>query len=498
MRMMRHRALRHHRGVTLIEALVAMAVMAFGMLALVGVQSTLRINADLARQRAEATRLAEEELESARTFITVGGTAGATEYDSIATAGTRTVQPLERSADFNVDRLVIDQPGGLYKTLQVTVSWVDRQAETRTVILRNVVSRASPTLSALLTSTKKLTLPGQRNSRHPTIPTRAGDLGNDSSAFKPQEGGGKAWVFDNVTGAITFVCDVATGVTSSGITSTGQLSNCVSANAQLLAGYVRFNLRGATMDLGDGSSVMKPAALGTVAWRFNNSSVEFDQRCTVASATPTSAITAASLATTCTSFSPGFSVQPASLANTALSAADADAPQWPALNLDISIAFKTSDMVRTSATQCFAEAPDTSVAAQVQAQTVVPYYCIIYPRSSDGASAWSGTSSIVPKGFSDDSATAWSIGATTGKYRVCRYTTSTNQYANNVDHPAVYSQWVANCGVTVADPACRPVTGNLINQNFLIVDGGQTCPTDTAVDPVAGKLVNNNTLQHQP
>lgn len=496
--MPRRHAPRHQRGVTLIEALVAMAVMAFGMLALVGVQSTLRINADMARQRAEATRMAEQELESARTFVTVGAAAGATEYDSIATVGTRTVQPLERSADFSVDRLVIDQPGGLYKTLKVTVSWTDRQGENRSVVLRNVVSRASPVLSALLTSNKKVTVPGQRGNRHPTIPTRAGDLGNDTSAFKPQEGGGKAWVFDNVSGVITQVCDVATGTTSSGITSTGQLSNCVTANAQLLAGYVRFNLRGATLDLGDGSSVMKPAASGTVAWRFNNSTFEFDRACTVPAGTPTASITAASLVGVCTVFSPTFVLKPASLASTALTAADADAPQWPALNLDIAINFKTGETPRTGTTLCYAEAPDTSVAARAQAQTVVAYFCIIYPRSSDGASAWSGYSSVLPKGFSDDSATPWSIAAVSGKYKVCRYTTSNNRYANNVDHPAVYSEWVANCGVTVADPACRPVTGNLINQNFLIIDGGQSCPTDTAIDPVSGKLVNNNTQQHQP
>jgi Tfp pilus assembly protein PilV len=53
----------HSRGVSLVEAMVALAVMAFGMLAEVGVQTTLRLNADVAKQRSEATRIAQETLE---------------------------------------------------------------------------------------------------------------------------------------------------------------------------------------------------------------------------------------------------------------------------------------------------------------------------------------------------------------------------------------------------------------------------------------------------
>ena len=44
------------RGVSLIEAIVAMAVMAFGMVAIVGLQGTLRQNSDIAKQRSEVER----------------------------------------------------------------------------------------------------------------------------------------------------------------------------------------------------------------------------------------------------------------------------------------------------------------------------------------------------------------------------------------------------------------------------------------------------------
>ena len=68
----------------------------------------------------------------------------------------------------------------------------------------------------------------------------------------------------------------------------------------------------------------------------------------------------------------------------------------------------------------------------------------------------------------------------------------------NLDHPAIYSKWAENCGTTVGSQACRMVTGNLINQNFLVVEGSKTCPADVVATPASGDLVNTNTRQHQP
>ena len=74
------------RGVSLVEAMVALAVMAFGMLAVVGVQSTLRLNGDIAKQRSEATRIAQETLEKGRSFQVIDSAdkgAGQTAWEEI-------------------------------------------------------------------------------------------------------------------------------------------------------------------------------------------------------------------------------------------------------------------------------------------------------------------------------------------------------------------------------------------------------------------------------
>ena len=59
------------RGVSLIEALIAMLVMALGMVGIAALQAKLRVNSDVAKQRSEAVRIAEEDIENFRAFGTL-------------------------------------------------------------------------------------------------------------------------------------------------------------------------------------------------------------------------------------------------------------------------------------------------------------------------------------------------------------------------------------------------------------------------------------------
>lgn len=489
------------RGVTLIEALVAMAVMAFGMLAVVGVQSTLRINADLAKQRAEATRLAEQQIEAIRAYRTVGtGSAGAAEYDNLTSQATPATLALpESNTTYQRSVSITPQADGIHQTVKVLVTWTDRYDVERRVVLRDVISRTAPTLSGLVSAVRTITVVGQRKNRHPSIPVRAGDqIGGNESVFKPNEGGTLAWVFNNTTGVITRVCVVAAG-TQSGTINSGDLSSCSTTNAQLLSGFVRFNLRGVTNNLsasGPDISVYKPVTGDTIAWVIDNSQSKIVRSCTVPAATTTAALVAADVPSGCASVNPAVinlpigTFDPADSASYALTANDSEFPAWPAMNLSVSLQLDSTG--HASPAQCVAVAPGDSTAAN--APFTVEYFCIIYPNSSQ---SWFGRSTIVPAAFSDGNGTAWTIGTGAGNYRVCRYTTANTAYTDNADHPNYYSKWSATCG-TSGQPACTPVKGNLINQNFLIIDGTKSCPTDTAINPAAGDLLNTNTLQHQP
>ena len=110
------------RGVSLVEAIVAMAVMAFGMMALVGLQTTLRLNADVAKQRSEAVRIGEAAIENWRAFSTMPITAGVKAYGDIAlgvladeaVAGSNATYTLKRTVEPRVratSRCVSRWPG---------------------------------------------------------------------------------------------------------------------------------------------------------------------------------------------------------------------------------------------------------------------------------------------------------------------------------------------------------------------------------------------------
>lgn len=217
------------RGVSLIEALVALAVMAFGILGVVGVQSTLRQNADVSRQRAEAVRIAQEAVENWRSFSALSTTPGQTAYaDIVTTAGVdvtpdiaNTVYTLTRSVQ---DAQASDPAEPRLRNLVVDVAWTDRTGQTQHVVLNTSIAGIAPELAgslAIPTDASATGLPGGRN---PAIPVSAVDNGDGTSLFTPPGGGGVTWTFDNLSAVITRVCNPA----------------CTDTSAFLLSGYIRF------------------------------------------------------------------------------------------------------------------------------------------------------------------------------------------------------------------------------------------------------------------
>jgi hypothetical protein len=86
-------------------------------------------------------------------------------------------------------------------------------------------------------------------------------------------------------------------------------------------------------------------------------------------------------------------------------------------------------------------------------------------------------------------------------YRSCRYTTDlpsdadpNAEFTLNADHPKTYC--MEKPGTPPAGEVCtgKRVTGNLINQNFLVIRGNLSCPADDSSTP----LINGNTRPHQP
>lgn len=220
------------RGVSLIEALVALAVMAFGLLGVVGMQATLRYNADISKQRSEAVRMAQQQVEDLRSFGTLGGTA---EWDyadiaSVATAAVPTPAGFANTT-FNITTRVVDPVAtdAQFKTVSVTVDWLDRRTDAggtpQSVQLTTAIAAVAPELGATLGLAGDRAAPQRPRGRHPTIPPAAVDLGGGSSSFAPPGApSGTSWTFSNATGQITQVCTPA----------------CTALKGWLLSGYIAF------------------------------------------------------------------------------------------------------------------------------------------------------------------------------------------------------------------------------------------------------------------
>ena len=235
------------RGVTIVEAMVALAVMAFGMLTVVGVQSTLRLNADISKQRSEATRIAQQTIEGDRAFVSMDVVAGQTTWDSIADQAAPVTVPSSASqtnTTYTVQRQVISYTDPPAKMLSVTVRWVDRAGQPQSVMLRSGIAAAAPALSGALAVRPAAGNVGPVRrplKRHASIPFLARDFGT-SSAFVPPFRPWMAIVFNNVTGVVTGICNFNFDTSNDTITPS-DVANC-SNNivGQLLSGFVRFQL----------------------------------------------------------------------------------------------------------------------------------------------------------------------------------------------------------------------------------------------------------------
>jgi Tfp pilus assembly protein PilV len=478
---------RRSRGATLVEALVAMAVMAFGMLAIVGVQQTLRVNSDLSKQRNEATRLAEQEIERVR----ADAGSGEAQFDAISLGLTGSNTHAGYNTTFTLARTVTKAADDRSLMTHVLVKWLDRTGAQRQVVMHDMLARVDPMLSGLVRAAKPLTPVGRKNSRHPTIPGRAQDFGDGTSVFKPIKSGTIAWVFDNSTGAITHTC-IGLSPTEDPLTSKAGCTSVGDHSAQLLAGEIRFNLRGGAQDLGT-ESVLKPVASGEVAWVIDHATKRLVRICPVSALDPTAALTAAMVSSGCTNAATHVPVAPFAPTDSSyvLVAADAESPDWPSIPATVERDTSVSP-TGINSFNCHSDAKEGSFDhVTAAAQKAIEYFCIIIPTDSGG---WGARTKVKPVQFSDGGPAAiWATGTSAGQYRVCRYTTASTGYTANFDHPDVYAKDSPTCG-----GSCRKVTGNLINQNFLIIDGTRSCPTDVAADPAGGDLVNSNTLQHQP
>jgi hypothetical protein len=181
------------RGIALVEALVALLIVALAMLGALRWQQQLRALAETARERSEAARLADAEIERLRGFASASAFAALTSRDS-AVAGQAS------NARFAIERRLAATERGI-RALALRVQWDDRAGRPQGLELATLVNGQDPRLAAALLRAEAAQPPRGFAGRHAAIPLAARSLGNGRSEFVPTPGAPR-WVFDDRTGAL--------------------------------------------------------------------------------------------------------------------------------------------------------------------------------------------------------------------------------------------------------------------------------------------------------
>lgn len=541
-------------GFSLIEALTALLVTAFGMLAIAGFQVSLSHSSDIAKQRTEAVRLAQLKIEELRAYeqaATHTGTPHKFNYTDDVVDGSDVVSPTSGSYSTNTsyarswfarrgDGTTVASGTDPQKWIRVAVSWTDRTGTLQTVTLQTVIALADPvSIGTLAVGPGGLQTRSPKN-RNVEIPypalgvkvTYEDDQGNvksvAGSAFLPPGVASLFYVYDNKTGNVLGYCQPVTDVNPADgvpdklaelvegveIDFSDPDWNCTkyldTLQPYLLSGYIRFVA--GNFNLSDFVNPTSPTkALAATVGRTDGGSapVCYTQQQKVVSAgnvaAPRAILSAArqtvvnGVATEVLvqtngnhGFGPGDFVSINGVTNTSFNG----------VFKVKSGSGNTFVYVQNGAPgQSFGSTNPPSTATQVQEITVpeahsaptnyssdynalkstfVAYACIVLPvpdaADPPGPNRWSGKFQITASG--------WTIGSGPGTSKVCRYTGDyvVNGAVSNSENPLYY----------------RAVTGPLDNQNYVVIDGNRSCPTDSAANTATSKYTNVNTSEHQP
>jgi type II secretory pathway pseudopilin PulG len=498
------------RGFAVIEALIAFLVVAFGMMALGSFQFTLSRASDVAKQRSEATRIAQGEIDRLRSFgqktadLNRGDDrftfAEEVEVTPLNTPTVRTESSPLTNTDYRIASTVsaptapLPALGERFRWIDIAVTWLDRTGGAQRIALSSAISDGAPgELGA--STTGRSGVPGtlRPKNRNINIPYPAVNLANcptgtaACSGFIPPPGN-RLFVFNNETGNVQRFCVdpnnativVSENMSTSALTCTDYLS-VYGVEAYILSGYIRFKT-GGNSQLPTRLNIADP--LG-----FNDAT-----RALIA----TDLTQAASVTTSpmlITSSGTGYAPQAyecyAQRQVTVRRNSNAVAGQTDILSIP--------DLGSATAASVPAGYANNNLANDPRH---IAYMCIVVPMDHDSnsttAAVWSGEVTFNPRGGWVFSTTGGGrtlgqptndIGEATGKARLCRFTSdyNSNNEISNGEHPRRY----------------RGATGALDNQNYLVIDGEDDCPGDDAITPTANNptaddYIDTNTVEHQP
>lgn len=228
-------------GFTLIEALLALLVMAFGMLSLSGMQLSLSRSADVAKQRTEAMRLAQRRIDEYRSYTSIAAGGGHTiVWDTLPASATQTTVT---NATYTVTTAMGGAAADALRPISVTVAWADRGNQAQSLTISSVISKSDPIDIGYVANPLPLNAPLKRpKNRNINIPIPALDLGGGQSST--QFAADYVIVYSNVTAGVVQICNPGVAsATAAQINAAiaGTTGSCVAVTGYIVAGYVGRN-----------------------------------------------------------------------------------------------------------------------------------------------------------------------------------------------------------------------------------------------------------------
>jgi Tfp pilus assembly protein PilV len=370
------------RGATLLDALIAFALLAVGLMSLIRLHGLLEVQAEITRQRSESVRIAQQDLETLRTFAapTPAGSASASGPSFADIVDTPQALPRTEGArahtTYRLSRSVDADVGNVLKSVTTRVEWTARDGGAQQATLVTAMSSTSAALSGALSIVPRPPW-GLGVAASPRLPLGSRQVDERRGVIKPLESATVAWVLDATTGRVVKQCNVAADRPTSRLTA-ADLTTCVEVGGLLLSGVVRFSDR-LPPDAADANDPPLDLAL---------------------SVGPAGAVIAAS---------PGCFAEARK-----------------------TVSFTRADGVHREAVPIRATPAQFGVANWTElGERFVAYRCLV-PSAGDPL-VWSGRSNLVPVG--------WTIGTTAADRRVCRYVDDRNGNGaidRNEEHPAEY------------------------------------------------------------
>lgn len=194
--------MRKQYGHTLIDALISFVVISISALAATRLHMSLNLDSDVARQRSEAVRMMQQDIERLRAFASLDGPHHPAYTDIRSDARTRA----DTNAMYEVQRTVTASARNDYRDVDVNIAWRDRAGGQHRVGMTTIVAGVDPRFSAFLALPAPASRADHPQMRHAGIPPRAVDLGNGRSIFSLPGANLVYVVFDNATGEIMARC----------------------------------------------------------------------------------------------------------------------------------------------------------------------------------------------------------------------------------------------------------------------------------------------------